>query len=67
MTNEQILAFAASMNYAPLYIDSSCCIRFGRQKWEHMLPELTREQRDALVAKIERQQARAAREVQACQ
>jgi hypothetical protein len=30
MTNEQILEFAASMNYAHLVVDSSCHMRYGR-------------------------------------
>lgn len=58
MTNEQILAFAASMNYAHLVIDSSVSIRYGRVRWEKAIPELTDEQREKLVAKIERWQAR---------
>lgn len=53
MTNEQILAFAQSMNYACLNIDSSCCIRYGRPRWEQRLAELSAEQREKLVAKIE--------------
>lgn len=54
MTNKEILQFAASMNYAQLHIDSSCCIRYGRTRWEQAVPELTPEQRSKLVAKIER-------------
>ena len=52
MTNEQILHFAASMNYAYLVIDSSCCIRHGRTRWEQRLSELSDEQRGKLVARI---------------
>lgn len=53
MTNEQILEFAQSMNFAHLHIDSSCCMRYGRVRWERGLLELSEEQREKLVAKIE--------------
>lgn len=53
MTNEQILQFAASMNYAHLVIDSTCSIRHGRASWEKAVPELSDEQRSKLVARIE--------------
>src|SRR5215469_8399870 len=54
MTNEQILHFAATINYATLYIDSTCRIRYGRVQWEKTVPELTEEQRQKLTARIER-------------
>jgi len=53
MTNKEILAFAQSMNYAHLDIESSCCIRYGRARWEQRLSELTAEQREKLIARIE--------------
>jgi hypothetical protein len=62
MTNEQILQWAARVNYAHLNIDSACCIRYGRMRWEQRLPELTAEQRAALIAKIEHWDARLAKE-----
>lgn len=65
MTNEQILEFAASMNYAHLVVDSSCCIRYGRARWAQRLPELSSEQREKLVARIEHWNAMRAREVKA--
>jgi len=67
MTNEEILQFAASMNFAHLNIDSSCCIRYGRGHWEARVPMLTAEQKVALLARIEHWEAMLAREeVQSC-
>ena len=62
MTNEEILAFAQSMNYAHLDIESGCCIRYGQARWEQRLSELTAEQREKLLARIEHWQAMLARE-----
>jgi hypothetical protein len=62
MTNEQILRWAASMNYMCVVIDSSCRIRYGREQWETRLPELTAKQRMTLQGKIERCEARLAKE-----
>ena len=61
MTNEEILAFAQSMNYAHLDIESGCCIRYGRERWEQRVPELTPEQRGKLIARIEHWQELVAR------
>lgn len=63
MTNEQILHFAESMNYAHLVVDSSCHIGYGRESWQTALPLLSDEKREALVAKIEHWRARVAQEV----
>jgi hypothetical protein len=65
MTNEQILDFAASVKYAHMIVDSSCCIRYGRERWEQRLPELSGEQREKLVSRIEHWNAMVAREVRA--
>jgi hypothetical protein len=62
MTNEEILRFAASMNYAHLPVDSSCHIGYGRACWREMVPELTDEKREKLVARIEHWQAMIRRE-----
>ena len=62
MTNEEILAFAESMNYAHLDIDSSCRIRYGQARWEQRVTELTAGQREKLIARIEHWQAMLARE-----
>ena len=62
MTNKQILRWAASMKYLYVVIDSSCRIRYGQAQWEMRLPELTAEQRMTLQAKIERCEARLAKE-----
>ncbi len=62
MTNEQILEFAASVNYAHLTIESSCCIRYGKVRWEQAVQELSSEQRAKLVAKIEHWQSLVERE-----
>jgi hypothetical protein len=63
MTNEQILQHAASMNFAHLYVDSSCHMPYGRVRWEQRLLELSCEQREKLVAKIQHWQSMRAREV----
>ena len=62
LTNTKLLAFAASINYAALYIDSTTTIGPGQEQWEQQLPLLTPEQRQVLEAKISRQQARLATE-----
>lgn len=62
MTNEQILDFAASMNYAHLVVDSSCHMRYGHAQWERGLLELSSEQREKLVARIEHWQRLVERE-----
>jgi hypothetical protein len=53
MTDEQILHFAESMNYAHLHIDSTCYIGPGREGWEAMLPLFAQEWKAKLIAKIE--------------
>jgi len=53
MTNEQILHFAQSMNFAHLHVDSSCHMPYGRLRWEARLLELSSEQRERLVEKIQ--------------
>lgn len=53
MTNEEILQHAASMNYAHLYVDSSCHMPYSKERWEQRLSELSSEQREKLVAKLE--------------
>jgi hypothetical protein len=63
MTNEQILEFAAAMNYAHLVVDSSCRMRYGRASWERGLLELNSEQREKLVARIEHWRKLVEREV----
>lgn len=63
MTDKQILAFAESMNFAHLHIDSTCYIGPGREGWEEMLPLLTREWKAKLIAKIEHWRAMVAQEV----
>lgn len=62
MTNEQILQWAASMKYLYVVIDASCHIRHGKMQWETRLAELTANQRMILNAKIDRCQARLAKE-----
>lgn len=54
MTDAEILLFAASMNYAHIDIDSSCCIRCGCEQWYQTMPNLNADQREKLIAKIER-------------
>jgi hypothetical protein len=67
MTDEQILCWAASMKYMYVVIDSSCCIRYGRDQWETRLPELTAKQKMTLQGKIDRCEARLAKErAQSC-
>ena len=63
MTNEQILHFAESMNFAHLVVDSSCHIGYGSESWETTLSLLSSEKREALVAKIEHWRARVEQEV----
>lgn len=53
MTNEQILDFAQSMNYAHVVVDSSCRIGYGCTKWKQAVQRLSTEQREKLVGKIE--------------
>jgi hypothetical protein len=62
MTNEQILEFVASMNYAHLVVDSSCHMRYGRERWERGVQELSVEQRSKLVSRIEHWQELVERE-----
>jgi len=62
MTNEQILQWAASINFAHINITPTCHIRYGRQQWETRLPELTAKQRMTLQGKIERCEARLSKE-----
>jgi hypothetical protein len=62
MTNEQILEFAQSMNYAHLVVDSSCHMRYGRVSWERGVLALSEGQREKLVAKIEHWQRLVERE-----
>ena len=62
MTNEQILAYASLANYAHLYIDRSCTIGCGQERWEAQLPALTALQRATLITKLERWKAMIDRE-----
>jgi len=57
MTNEQILQFAATINYAHMIVDEGGYIGCGKENWERLVPLLTNEQRDKLTARIERWQA----------
>jgi hypothetical protein len=63
MTNEQIFDFVQTMNYAHVVVDSSCCIRCGKENWERAVPKLSVEQREKLVARIEHWRELVEREV----
>jgi dihydroxyacid dehydratase/phosphogluconate dehydratase len=61
MTNKEILARAKTINYPCIYVPAGE-IRPGRAEWRKQLRSISSAQRDTLLTKIARQQARMQRE-----
>jgi hypothetical protein len=53
MTNEHILQFGATINYAHMIVDEGGYIGYGKECWEKTVPLLTDVQREKLTARIE--------------